>query len=189
MKTRELDCLVGELEEEFAREPRGVQVAEKLASYARSHRDWREFALFDAAAYTRNLIHRADAFEVILLCWNPGQVTPIHNHQGQRCWMSVLDGRVEETLYRLPERTGGPLAISTSKLHDRGEVAFITDEIALHRIAQVGERQAVSLHVYSRPIPRCQIYDPASGEVTMRVLAYHSIRGVLEAGASSARCS
>ncbi|MCC6408520.1 MAG: cysteine dioxygenase family protein [Planctomycetes bacterium] len=155
---------------------RGPRVAELVSRYARAHDDWRAFALFDARRYARNLVHKDELFELILLCWDVGQVTPIHDHQGQRCWMGVLDGQVEETLYALPEGGAAP-RVRSAKQHERGAVAFITDDIALHRIAQVGANRAVSLHLYSRPIPVCRVFDPASGVVADRTLTYHSIRG------------
>jgi cysteine dioxygenase len=37
--------------------------------------------------YTRNLIHKCELFEILAICWNVGQVSRIHNHRGQNCWM------------------------------------------------------------------------------------------------------
>lgn len=37
---------------------------------------------FSQDFYTRNLILRTDDFELLVLCWEPGQITPIHNHSG-----------------------------------------------------------------------------------------------------------
>lgn len=179
--------LVRDIRADLAADPRGPRLAERLGSYARGFADWREFALFAPNAYARNLLHKDELFELILLCWEVGQVTPIHDHQGQRCWMGVLDGRVEETLYDLPASGGRALRVRSAKQHARGAVAFITDEIALHRIAQVGDGPAVSMHLYSRPIPACRVFDPLTGAITERSLVYHSVRGVrVEAGATTA---
>lgn len=178
MSVVQLDQLVREVHDDLLADPRGPRVVERVSRYARAHVDWREFAFFDPTAYTRNLVYKDELFEMILLCWDVGQVTPIHNHQGQRCWMGVLDGQVEETLYAFPGPRSSPPTAKNSKQHVRGEVAFITDEIALHRIAQVGPARAVSLHLYSRPIPQCSVYDPTTGAITERQLAYHSVRGV-----------
>ena len=43
--------------------------------------------------YTRNLISSTTYFDLILLCWNGGQCSPIHAHAGSNCWLSVLKGR------------------------------------------------------------------------------------------------
>src|SRR6185295_16088545 len=44
--------------------------------------------------YTRNLIYTCALFDLIAVCWEVGQASAIHNHQGQRCWMAVPVGRL-----------------------------------------------------------------------------------------------
>ncbi|MCK6445037.1 MAG: cysteine dioxygenase family protein [Planctomycetes bacterium] len=178
MNPSALDQLVRDVTAELARDARGPRVAEMLSRYARGHNDWREFALFDKRSYARNLLHKDELFELILLCWDAGQVTPIHDHRGQRCWMGVLEGRVDEALFDVPAPGARSLALRNTRRHERGAVAFITDDIGLHRIAQVGSEPAVSLHLYSRPIPTCRVFDPDTGVVGERTLTYHSVRGV-----------
>ena len=98
--TDEVDCLCSELLEEFGRDPRGTRVAGILGEHAPRVRAWRDWAVFDAAGYTRNLVHRCEAFELLLLAWDVGQESPIHDHAGQQCWMAVVDGSVEEVHFR-----------------------------------------------------------------------------------------
>src|SRR5690242_20436471 len=87
---------------EFEGDAKGSGVARILSEYARANADWRDFALFDDATYTRNLIARNTWFEMLLLCWNQGQASPIHNHAGQNCWIAVLDGEIEEQQFESP---------------------------------------------------------------------------------------
>src|SRR2546428_13142477 len=42
--------------------------------------------------YTRNLIYRDGLVELMAGCWQPGQRTAIHTHNGQLGWMSVEQG-------------------------------------------------------------------------------------------------
>lgn len=35
--------------------------------------------------YTRNLVLKTDLFELIAICWEIGQKSPIHNHRDQNC--------------------------------------------------------------------------------------------------------
>jgi cysteine dioxygenase len=161
---------------EFERDPKGAGVARVLAAYAREHADWRDFALFDAGVYTRNLITRNAWYEMLLLCWSAGQESPIHNHAGQNCWMAVLDGEIEEQQFACPPQGKGPV-LRGSKVFTAGKVAFINDDIALHRVRPRVGTAGVSLHVYSRPIDTCNVYDEESGSVVVRSLTYHSVRG------------
>ena len=64
-----------------------------------------------------------------------------------------------------------------SRLCPQSQVAFITDEIALHEIAAAGGKPAVSLHLYSRPFSTCQVFDRETGRITVRQLGYYSVRG------------
>ncbi|HUR28421.1 MAG TPA: cysteine dioxygenase family protein [Planctomycetota bacterium] len=170
------------LTREFARDPKGPGAVDLLSSYARTHQDWREWALFDSECYTRNLIHHEEHYELLLLCWGAGQKSPIHNHQGQRCWMAVLEGQIAETLFHFPEASASSAsavirAKGPARLYAQSQVAFITDEIALHEIAAAGEAPAVSLHLYSRPFSTCQVYERETGRIAVRQLSYFSVQG------------
>lgn len=180
MSATDLQALLATLDVELASGPRGgARVTRGLERFARTSGDWRRYALFSAERYARNLVRRTELYELLVLCWHPGQVTPVHDHQSQRCWMAVLAGEVRETQFRMPiPGVEQPLeAIGTRHLQ-AGSVAFITDEIGLHEIAPAGEEQAVTLHLYSRPIAACRVFDPATGRVSMRQLDYHSVEGV-----------
>jgi len=181
--TSPLDRLVADLDEAFASPGPGCgkRVAALLADYAAGSDDWRRYALFDDACYTRNQIAREERFELLLLCWGAGQESPIHNHEGQDCWMAVLEGRVEEVQYPTPaEVLPGPLTPRGSKVFDPSSVAYISDDIGLHLVRSADPAQAaVSLHLYAAPYDECSCYCPETGRVTRKTLSNHSVRGVL----------
>jgi cysteine dioxygenase len=177
VRTLALDALVRSLHAEFAGAARGARVAELLGGYARAEEDWRAFAFFSAQQYTRNLVALDARLELMLLCWGPGQASPIHNHEGQDCWMAVLDGAIEEVRY--PEPDGpGPLVAKGSATFAAGEVAFIRDEMGLHLVRPaLSASSGVTLHLYSSPYAECNCYCPETGRVTRKKLGHHSVRG------------
>ena len=185
MSAPHLDALVEALRTDFAAEARGAGIADRLGRYAREHVDWRPWALFDEVSYTRNLVARDERFELMILCWGPGQVSPIHNHEGQDCWMAVLEGDIEEVRYPTPTQdAAGPLEPSGSQVFGRGQVAFIRDDIGLHLVrSAASDRGGVSLHLYAAPYDACNVYCPDTGRVTRRALVNHSVRGRVLAGA------
>jgi len=146
--------------------------------------------------YTRNLIFRDEVFEVLALCWRPGQRTPIHAHDEQCGWMQVLQGGILENRYRrcsLPAlATGTDGALSTqnhvelehvgiASYVDNGRVSTVDRVNAVHQMTNV-ERSpwgTVSLHVYSRPIVSCVVFDPELYHCHKRVLSYYSEQGTL----------
>ena len=180
MQNTPIELLQHDLTRQFERDPRGVEAARILAAYARAERDWRKFVHFAPDVYTRNLVARNDHYEMLVLCWAAGQASPIHNHAGQNCWMAVLDGEIEETQFEPSGSDRAPrLAATGTKTFTAGRVAFINDEIALHRVRPVAGRAGISLHLYSKPIDVCNLYDEHSGQVVQKRLVYHSIDGRL----------
>ena len=175
-----------ELVREFERDPRGAHVARLLSTYVAAQADWRRFALFQSETYARNLVGRNEHFEMLILCWNEKQASPIHNHAGQNCWMAVLEGTIEETLFSPPIDGGaGPLSPRNTKRYPTGSVAFINDDIALHRVGPAAGGRGISLHLYSKPIDVCNVYDEATGRVVESTLVYHSIEGVVASRAGA----
>lgn len=171
-----VETLCRELLLEFQRDPRGRGAASMLQRYAERARDWRAYVLFDEDRYTRNLLHRCGSYELLLLCWGEGQESPIHNHDGQGCWMAVLDGEVEEVHFR-QEAGKGQLIEGTTRRLSQGSVGFIEDEIALHLIRPTAGRSGISLHLYASAIDQCRVYDRETGQASLVPLGYHSVLG------------
>ncbi|EAU33889.1 cysteine dioxygenase [Aspergillus terreus NIH2624] len=134
--------------------------SEYLISLVRKYKtnpaDWGRYYYNDESKnYTRNAIeninHKAN---ILLLVWNPGKGSPIHDHANAHCIMKVLAGQLRETVYRAPGQSGssGPLEIMSEKEHSMNEVTYISDDIGLHRVHNPSSDQvAVSLHLYTPP--------------------------------------
>jgi cysteine dioxygenase len=118
--------------------------------------------IFDACNYRRNLIRRTPAYEALLLCWLPGQRSPIHDHRGSGCAFRVIEGVVTETLYE-PEKSGGVTAASMRWLPP-GTICA-SREFDIHEVANTQPHaDLVTLHVYSPPLRDVNLYrasDPA----------------------------
>jgi cysteine dioxygenase len=139
------------------------------------------YLFFRPGHYTRNLVYRDAAFELVLNCWDAGAVSPVHDHDGQECWFSIqagsfllenfplLAGGRVPGLARLgaPERVG-PVGV--------GHVDHRTASASVHRVRAV-DGPAVSLHVYARPIDSCLVFDLARQRCHLRQLRYDSLFG------------
>ena len=53
------------------------------------------YLFYAKSHYTRNLIYKSDIFEVLSICWDIGQVSRVHNHRDQNCWMVTPIGRLK----------------------------------------------------------------------------------------------
>lgn len=142
------------------------------------------YLLFAANRYTRNLIYRDDLFELIALCWEPHTASPIHNHSGQLCWLSIQAGALRLENFRSLDGPGPGQGIRIVAKHcveraDPGIVDLQQGDDGIHRVSNPFNARAVSLHVYSLPYDSCLAYDPATDTARELRLSYHSVGGKL----------
>jgi cysteine dioxygenase len=119
--------------------------------------------------YTRNLIDRTPLYELMAICWEVGQVSSVHNHRDQNCWMAVPIGRLQVENFHLVHQD---LASGRSRLEPMNTIEMnISEPCAVdpadpvHRVVNphAFNQRAVSLHVYSRPFDTCVVYSPEQG--------------------------
>ncbi|KAI3645040.1 hypothetical protein MP228_011204 [Amoeboaphelidium protococcarum] len=68
------------------------------------YNDWRQYAFYDPYRYTRNLVDDGNGkYNLLLLCWGPRQVSPVHDHSGSHCLLKVMSGELQETRYDWPQ--------------------------------------------------------------------------------------
>jgi predicted metal-dependent enzyme (double-stranded beta helix superfamily) len=127
--------------------------------------------------YTRNLVHKSEAFEILVICWDIGQEAPIHGHEGELCWARVERGKLRFTTYRLVSEA--PLRLKPLSEPIDGEAGYLDGPADIHAVENCPAfgAPAASVHVYSRPYAECDIYDPAHGERRRVRLAYDTIQG------------
>jgi cysteine dioxygenase len=153
----------------------------------------RPYLFFSTANYTRNLIFKNEKFELLALCWEVGQVSRIHNHRDQQCWMAVPVGKLKNQNYRVAARDAAQrtcrLEESKSFLITRTAPAEVDQEEPVHQVlnlAEFGER-AISLHIYSKPFDTCEVYSLEKGTYDDVQLYYTSEFGKLCAGEQGTR--
>jgi len=115
------------------------------------------YLTWNAQHYTRNLIDRTPLYELMAICWEVGQVSSVHNHRDQNCWMAVPVGRLLVENFHLVDQDleGGRCRLeplNTVEMNAEHPCA-VNPEDPVHRVVNPAEFQqrAVSLHVYSRP--------------------------------------
>lgn len=138
---------------------------------------------FVEGRYTRNLIHRDGAFELLALCWDTGTFSPIHNHSGQDCWFLVHQGQFCVKGFRLLQGGLSPgraelEEVEVSHRNGMGALDHRGPERDIHRVVvSKGSTPAVSLHVYAKPFDDCLVYDLKKHLCHRQRLQYHSVDG------------
>jgi len=144
-----------------------------MLAYTSCEADWSKFALADASrAYTRNLVDNCNGkSNLLILVWNPGKSSPIHDHANAHCVMKILKGTLKETLYSWPCQHGdnaascaqqaegdcpstehtcsatspnlepAALNIQRDTAYEQDQVTYMSDKIGLHRITNPSDSE------------------------------------------------
>src|SRR5437016_14476340 len=59
----------------------------------------RPFLRFSSDHYVRNLMYAGPSYQALVLCWQSGQRSPIHDHRGSSCAVKIISGVATETTF------------------------------------------------------------------------------------------
>ena len=142
-----------------------------------------QYLIWDRQHYTRNLIDKTQLYELIAICWDVGQISSIHNHKGQNCWMAVPIGRLLVQNYKVlnEDVNAGMCDIVPTDIIEMNPTspAAVDPKEPVHKVYNPAEFQqrAVSLHVYSRPYDSCVVYSEEQHKCGEIKLSYTSEYG------------
>jgi 3-mercaptopropionate dioxygenase len=108
----------------------------------------------DPEGYRSHVLHvEADgSFSIAAMVWRPGQVTPIHDHVTW-CVFGVVQGVEHEELFTLDEERRVLVPAGTST-NEPGDVNGFAPPGDIHRVRNVGDETAISIHVYGTDVTR-----------------------------------
>mmetsp|Transcript_4696 Transcript_4696/g.6803 ORF Transcript_4696/g.6803 Transcript_4696/m.6803 type:complete len:270 (-) Transcript_4696:73-882(-) len=140
------------------------------------------FAHFDPSKnYTRNLISTdGKLYTLLLLCWNPGKESPIHDHPSDGCWMKTCEGRVRECRYTMGD--DDMLECIKDSVYEDSEIAYIRDSMGYHKVGNPSTtKRSMTLHLYCPPFDKCRVWlDPThTSNASCSRVCYHSQYGTL----------
>ncbi|PUU74710.1 RmlC-like cupin domain-containing protein [Tuber borchii] len=159
-----------------------------MRRYVSKELEWSKYAFVDATRnYTRNFVdHGNGKANLLVLVWNPGKGSLIHDHADSHCIMKILKGSLVETLFDMPgpNDEAKPLKHKSFTIYGENEVAYISNKIGLHKISNDDPDEiAVSLHLYTPPWCEgektgCYYFAPTTGKKTLVNMSnYYSVHG------------
>jgi predicted metal-dependent enzyme (double-stranded beta helix superfamily) len=119
--------------------------------------------------YARRLLHRdpAGRYTVLVMVWDRGQGTNLHDHAGTWCCECVYRGRIRVTSYSAmggdPERDLVDFRRETVVHAGVGEAGALIPPFEYHVLENAGDEPAVTIHVYGGEMTHCHIFEPAEG--------------------------
>ena len=108
--------------------------------------------------YQRNVVKNSEFYELVAICWTPGQETPIHDHVGSDCAFLIVDGVATETIYETNEEG---LAYPINARHYQSLEVCAAEEPDIHRVSNDTDSERVNLHIFTPPLYAYNIYAPA----------------------------
>src|SRR5262249_39735301 len=128
----------------------------RVAAFVREHpiapESLNPFLFYAATHYTRNLIYKCPLFELLVICWDVGQKSRIHNHHNQNCWMAATIGRLAVQNYEVVQEDS---AGSYCKLRevdrlvmDADHSSYVDPAKPIHSVLNLAEYQARAASVH-----------------------------------------
>ena len=137
------------------------EINNKLQEY--SGDDWKTNLKYDPSRYTRNSVFKDDNCQIMIMCWPPNYVSPIHDHNNSECYNKLLDGSIIEKKFKI--KNNDFTLLEESKI-EKNDIIRINDEIGLHqRFNFDSKNYAVTLHLYVPAYDSTFIYKRESGHI------------------------
>lgn len=123
---------------------------------------------FKEGNYWRHRVCRNQFVEMLVLCWRPGQRTPIHDHNGSHGGVKICGGMLWETTFTFHPVKG--LKYNSAREYAPGAVtgSAIPD---IHQLGNpdVSGQDLITLHVYAPPLGVLHTYKPGSAKIDLYV--------------------
>jgi len=122
---------------------------------------------FTENRYARNLVYKTPDFECLVLCWRPGQRSPIHDHGASICTVYTVEGILSADNYSKMAnghiradyaedfKPGSVLSIQTTEIHQVSNLQDSSDLISLHFYLAPLENS----YLYSVMLPTHELYE------------------------------
>lgn len=196
-KVDSLEDLIAKLHDAFSTVSVNMYLVNHLMlSYKSKPSEWKKFAKWNRSRYTRNLVDIGNGkFNLLILCWPADHGSAIHDHADSHCFMKLLQGELAEVKFEMPKtqgiEDGSTEATQTENFEEEklketattilkeGDVAYINDNIGLHRVENRNHTDgAVSLHLYCPPFQMCSVFPSGSAKKVKCPVTFYSKYGV-----------
>ena len=139
-----------------------------LANVEITQVDLEPYLGFKEGNYWRHRVCRNEAVEMLIICWRPGQKTPIHDHNGSHGVVRVQQGLMWETMFTYENDRG--LRYRSGRECPTGEVtgAGVPD---IHQLGNpdVSGQDLITIHVYAPPLGVLKTYKVGSANVDLYI--------------------
>jgi cysteine dioxygenase len=96
-------------------------------------------------------------FEIMIMCWNAGQRSSIHDHAGSLGGIKILQGELTESLFG---NAANGMIKALSSADYATEDTRVEETSLIHQVSnlQAANARTVSVHIYVPPLIRMNVY-------------------------------
>jgi cysteine dioxygenase len=162
-----LTSLVAALESTVT-DPSLSQIYEWLEKSDISSDEMEPYTAFKEGNYFRHRVFRNTHVEMLVLCWRPGQRTPIHDHNGSHGGVKVWQGVLWETTFQFDAARG--LEYKAARDLATGSVTG-SDVPDIHQLGNpdVSGQDLITVHIYAPPLGVLHTYKPGSQKIDLYI--------------------
>lgn len=122
------------------------------------------FCSWSKENYTRNALFSSPYAELILICWESGQHSPIHTYEGNQGWIKILKGELFMQDFRVDEDS---LTITDGIIHTAktGDMVHYDDSMGYHQFINKSDKRCISLHLYVERVNTWKTFDKSSRKI------------------------
>jgi len=136
--------------------------------------------------YARNLVCRTPAFELLVLCWKPGQRSTIHDHAGSLNVTRVYSGDLTSRTFRRRDGGSGVTEVGGAATGElpHGPVELIDERVLagtgaatvdrgeIHQLGNEAVAGLVTVHLYAPPLTHIVVYSRSEPHAEVQRLRY-----------------
>jgi cysteine dioxygenase len=128
--------------------------------------DLRPYLGFKTGNYSRHRVMKNEFVEMLVLCWKPGQRTPIHDHNGSHGTVFIHEGVMWETTFDYDAVTGLEYR-AHGELRDGGLTGSEVPDIHQLGNPDVSGRDLITIHIYAPPLGVLKTYKLGSSTIDL----------------------
>jgi cysteine dioxygenase len=146
--------------------PSLAEINELIVNTTVSVNELQPYLGFKAGNYCRHRVMRNEFVEMLVLCWKPGQRTPIHDHNGSHGAVFVHEGILWETTFDYDPEKG----LTYKAQHELRDGGLTGSELPdIHQIGNpdVSGQDLITIHIYAPPLGVLKTYKLGSSTIDL----------------------
>ncbi len=142
-----------------------ANILDKIELNSEDLQKWKDFNHPKTDGYGRQMVYEGDNFEVMVMSWNPGDISSIHNHGYTEWGVVQVYGKATHLLYSFHN---DELKLAKREILNPTEITKVNNGL-IHQMGNLSESPYLSLHIYGTEDARenitadARIFEPENG--------------------------